>query len=225
MDRTLSADPHDALKRAGFDIAHAFAAGTYNAAIRGTALAPLDTFGRSDAPALLIGNTRALWPPFVAAYQADSTLRDAAHPLDTYVERTLAAAFANTASALRYAHHTDERLVDMVRAASCSGLAVRGPAQLAIHPEFGPWFALRALVVFDAPQHDASSLRARDWCATCSAPCVGAMAAARRGTGDWREWLAVREVCPVGAEHAYGEAQTRYHYTKDRRAVRPIPRG
>ena len=214
MDRALSA--RDALAAAGFDLVQPFSAAAYHAAVDGRGLAPLELFGRADAQAWLVGNTRALWPRFVGAYAADASLQDAADPLDTYVERALRRAFEGARCAIRFAHHTDARLVDMLRAAEASGLAKRGPAHLAVHPERGPWFALRAVVTFDAEASATPQAAAPDPCAACDAPCVAAMQAALEGEGGWRAWLAVREACPVGGEHAYGPAQTRYHYTKER---------
>jgi len=37
---------------------------------------------------------------------------------------------------------------------------------------------------------------------------------------SWRNWVAARAACPVGAEHRFSEAQLRYHYTQDRAALR-----
>ena len=38
----------------------------------------------------------------------------------------------------------------MLHLAEASGLAHVGPAHLAIHPQHGPWFGLRAVIVLDA---------------------------------------------------------------------------
>jgi cyanocobalamin reductase (cyanide-eliminating) / alkylcobalamin dealkylase len=35
----------------------------------------------------------------------------------------------------------------------------------------------------------------------------------------WRAWLAVRDACPVGREHRYGDDQIAYHYAKRRDAL------
>ena len=74
------------------------------AAVDGRGLAPLELFGRADAQAWLVGNTRALWPRFVGAYAADASLQDAADPLDTYVERALRRALEGARCAI--ASHT-----------------------------------------------------------------------------------------------------------------------
>ena len=39
-------------------------------------------------------------------------------------------------------------------------------------------------------------------------------------TATWREWLAIRDACPVGRGARYGEQQIEYHYLKDRKTLR-----
>jgi len=169
-----------------------------------------------------VGNTRALWPRFLAALGRDPGLRNATDPLDHYTESVVSKiidALPMRASA-HYAHTLGEGLVSMSRLAELSGLAYLGPAHLAIHPVHGPWFALRALIVLDAeaPPHPEP---APNLCSACDQPCVAAMNAALRPRAidvarDWHEWLAVRDACPVGTESRYPDSQIRYHYTKDR---------
>src|SRR5580765_4209683 len=79
-------DASAALARAGFDIAHAFDAA---AAAREPGLAVLA--GR-ERLGVLIGNTRALWPPFTEAMR-DPALAAERDPLDRYTERAIGAAF------------------------------------------------------------------------------------------------------------------------------------
>jgi methylmalonic aciduria homocystinuria type C protein len=56
-------------------------------------------------------------------------------------------------------------------------------------------------------------------CDACPRACGPALERALAGD-DWRLWLAVRDACPLGAEHRYSEEQVRYHYTKDVDALR-----
>jgi methylmalonic aciduria homocystinuria type C protein len=95
--------------------------------------------------------------------------------------------------------------------------------QLALHPQLGFWFGLRAVVVFDAPPPPAQR-PARSPCSNCPKPCVAPFERALeeyRIAGEasvadsWERWLAVRDACPVGRQHRYGDEQVRYHYTKD----------
>lgn len=207
---------------AGLDLFHLFDAARYNEAVRGHArLSPLPLFGRSGAAAALIGNTRAIWPPFLAAVRDSDEMRCAAHPLDRYVEEAIRGGLAGTPIRweVRFSHEGGERLVSMLHAAEASGFASVGPAYLAAHPVHGPWFGLRAVVVFDAPapSKEPAPASAALPCSGCPAPCKGALdrAVAKAGA-SWRDWLAVRDACPVGKESRYPEDQLRYHYTKER---------
>ena len=46
----------------------------------------------------------------------------------------------------------------------------------------------------------------------------GAQAPSMMGVRQrWEPWFAMRDACPHGREHRYGELQVRYHYSKQRR--------
>jgi hypothetical protein len=128
------------LAAAGLDLAHAFDAHAAAAAPGWGCLAP-------PAPprGLLVGNTRALWAPFSAA-RARGELAGLADPLDRYTERAIAAAFPG---ARVYFAHRDYggHYLPFQRLAVATGLGALSPGRLVIHPVFGPWFALRAVVV------------------------------------------------------------------------------
>ena len=167
----------------GFDITAVFNAAWYNEQLRtegSTELPPLPTFAREDgAPALLIGNSAALWPIFLKWLRAqyDPTV---ANPLDacaemrspfggsppglnagTFPHRYAAAVIGRAVQMLTMAgikHETfwasepaAERRVSMARAASACGLCYHDQTtELTIHPAYGAWTALRAVVVLDA---------------------------------------------------------------------------
>nr|MBA3453558.1 hypothetical protein [Deltaproteobacteria bacterium] len=87
------------LADAGFDLVHAF----------DPALAAREPGWERLAGApgvgLLVGNTRALWPRFVAAMR-DPVLAAESDPLDRYTERTIEAAFPD--APILYAHRAYE---------------------------------------------------------------------------------------------------------------------
>lgn len=58
--------------------------------------------------------------------------------------------------AVRFSHHTEQgRFVNMMRAAQHSGLAYySNTTHLCMHPTYGPWFALRAVAVFNTDGPD-----------------------------------------------------------------------
>lgn len=218
------------LDRAGLDLTMPFEVHGANASLRPNASdvaerSPsfeLEAFGPEPALGVVIGNTRALWE----RVQAHLTGPD---PLDDYVvsqvEASLAVAGTATRASARiyYAHRTDYPRPDgglgavpIQRLAQYSGLAALSPAHLSVHERFGPWIALRAIVVTPLsalPTRDA----AHEPCAGCNAPCAAALERALDPSRDAsllasERWLQVRDACPVGLEQRYSAEQIRFHY-------------
>lgn len=158
---------------------------------------------------LLVGNTRALWPIFVAARKDDPALLASRDPLDLYTECTFARAYPG--ARVWFAHRRyDGAFLPFQKIAVAAGLAALAPTQLVIHPVYGPWFALRALVALDGdPPPRAAPLTYR-----CTGECAARLSDALQAD-DWRAWLAMRDACRVGREFRYGDSQLAYHYTKD----------
>lgn len=202
---------------------------------------------RGPTGALVIGNTRAIWEPFIARLTKDERLRSHLDPLDTYVERVVHHALLNAQLEVGanvwvgFAHSLQPLPIPIQRIAARAGMAHIGPAGLAIHPTFGPWFALRALIVFLQPiQVQIPSQGESSSCVGCAAPCASALKRARglaqlrphRGQENLEKtipadlshrsqlWLKVRDACPVGAQHRYSLNQIAYHYDKNRAALR-----
>ncbi len=164
---------------------------------------------------VLVGNTRALWPKFLAARAADPALAAARDPLDTYTEREIAAAAPD--AVIYYVHRRyDGAFLPFQRIAVAAGLAALAPTHLLIHPEYGPWFALRAVLLTAGHAVSRSLLTAP---CRCDTACHDAFARARSAEG-WQAWVAVRDACTVGRQHRYGEDQLSYHYTKNRALLR-----
>ncbi|NRA35194.1 MAG: hypothetical protein HRU17_17840 [Polyangiaceae bacterium] len=194
---------------------------------------PLQKISRPNARLLLVGNTRQLWHRFLSDYhRAESTLPTEAEPLERYIQFHVQAALNKSATRgapaceIFWSHRADPDYIAIVAMASAIGLTGASPAQLAIHPRYGLWLALRALIVFDDDGSDAGVMR-RDPCAGCDQPCQDALATARQQSATptaTREtiaanpepWIKVRQVCPVGREYQYSKAQSSYHYTWDR---------
>lgn len=206
------------------DLVAQFAVADYNRAV-----AP--EYRLPDLPlGLFVGNTRAMWPHFVAAYQRDPALRAAADPLERWTEAIVGEMAARIAAptVVRFAHDEPPLRVAMQKLTAVIGLAAAAPSCLAIHPTYGPWFAARAVICVDAPAPPsaAPAHKACDCSATCMPEFRAAMAAAddtptqAHIADQWKRWLAVRDACPVGRDYRYPEAQILYHYTKDRTAIR-----
>ncbi|MGM0577418.1 MAG: hypothetical protein ACQEXJ_16965 [Myxococcota bacterium] len=216
----------------GIDLVHPFRIDWYNPHVPVDYRLPEREGGRGLG--LLIGNSRAMWRPLLEALRARPTLADTEHPLDLYVSDAIEDTLEQT-QALRglrrcvvWAH---EPRVALQRLADLSGLAPLGPPHLNVHPRLGPWFGMHAVVTVDAEGPDGAPPTPRDCCDGCPRPCMEAFEEARRLTGpgvptrgtlrrQWEAWAAVRQACPVGSEHAYGDHQLRYHYTADPEALR-----
>lgn len=218
------------LRPAGLDLVAPFSVRDYGARVPARYRLPL--FGRDDALGVVVGNTRALWEPFVASLASEPRGLRSLHPLDRYVERAVNASLASLGARhqVRWAHARLSRLVAIQRAAYVAGLAFDAPCRLAIHPRHGLWIGLRAAIAFDlAPAFGAPGSTEPpaphpcDGCAT--RPCVPAFEGALAATGgrrgcDVSPWQAVRDACPLAPHARYDDPEIRYHYTKDRAVLR-----
>lgn len=214
---------------AGFDLVRPFAANWFNAGL--PEAERLYDFGRPAALALLIGNTRALWPVFQAAAQASPALSTARHPLDDYTRRVLwnaASRAAPLASCTYFAHTLPPLAIPIQRLAERIGLAGLSPSRLAVHPSYGPWFALRAVLLVDLDGPAAAAPEPVRPCLGCSAPCVPAFEHALAASAPLgpesvaehaSEWIAVRDACPLGRDFRYTDDQLAYHYQPHRRRL------
>lgn len=213
-----------ALEPRGFDLLQPLGVGEYNACVE-PALA-LDDLGSPEHLAVVVGNTRALWPVWLDALASDPVLAACPNPLDAYTERVLHVAVARIGAptSLRFAHETGARTVAMQRLAHVAGLAFLSETHMSVHPSYGPWIALRAVVTVAIPGPPGSPAPLAQPCGDCARGCRAAFDVARstlagppseaHARRHWRAWLACRDACPVGREHRYSEAQIRYHYCR-----------
>jgi methylmalonic aciduria homocystinuria type C protein len=202
-----------ALASAGFDIAHTFDVAAVVAQPGLAVLAGAQRMG------VLVGNTRALWQPFTAALR-DPVLAAERDPLERYTERTIDAAFGSAGSPgsavgstaaptrIYYGHRRyDGAFLPMQRLAALTGLGALAPNHLVIHPIYGPWFALRAILLVDGEPPARAPIAQP---CSCSASCATAFTRANE-SADWRDWLAVRDSCSL-RDWRYSEDQVSYHY-------------
>jgi methylmalonic aciduria homocystinuria type C protein len=213
---------------AGLDLVKAFGVAAFNRTA--PAHERLPAFGRQNALGLIVGNSRHLWGTFREAFRSDARLQSLPHPLDAYVVAvvTHAAATLAPSALVVFAHVVEPTAIPIQRIAEAAGLAQLSPSHLSVHPIYGPWMALRAVVVVDVDGPEPAGGAAVRPCDDCARPCVPAFEEALRAataTGaplgmairhDFRPWVRVRELCPQGRGHRYGEAQIDYHYAKNR---------
>jgi hypothetical protein len=175
--------------------------------------------------ALVVGNAgRALWERFQAS--PERALAD--DPLDAYTRRVLgeAARLAPPPAALAfYADRREGVYLPLVALARRAGFGSPGRVGVLIHPVYGPWIALRAVLLVG----ESLPLVAPapfDPCRDCPAPCasachagvVGADGVDRAGCYQARltlpacaEACDARSACVVGPEHAYSREQIAHH--------------
>jgi methylmalonic aciduria homocystinuria type C protein len=214
----------------GIDLVQPLSGGWYDAAV-----APehrLPGVGRRSPLVLLLASTRAFWRPFVARLAAEPGRLEHEHPLDRWVEDAVRGALRGVGVRyeVRFSHEPPPRRVAMQRLAHVSGLAPLAPSMLSVHPVYGPWIGLRAAVVLDTDGPPGPAPAPALACDACARRCTPALERAQRAAatgaggdpvrGNWHDWLAVRDACPVGREHRYPDGLIRYVYTKDRAVLR-----
>ena len=213
-----------AFEAAGFDLVRWVAVGDYN-----TVCPPdnrLPTLGSKRSPVAVVGNTRAIWTSFLDGLRSDPGLVATGNPLDTWVEQRIHQVVEDISynTHVVFCHDTSGPIVSFQQLGALAGTGFVGPCRLSVHRRFGPWISFRAAVVVDM-EPVQSQFQAIDTCSGCvKQPCMTAARQLAQHEGDtsfsevrsqWEKWLAVRQACPVGAEHAFDSLQSAYHYTHD----------
>lgn len=220
------------LEAAGLDLLAALTARDHDACVPEQWRAP-----PGCRSVVVVGNAgSALWKSFDRARPRG---RD---PLDRFVEdilrRLAPGAFAT------YAERRAGRPLPLVALAERAGLGRTGRIGLLLHPTFGPWISLRAVVYSTESVEPAAPLDF-DPCTGCPAPCVTACRgraigeAGLDGEGCFRTKLLdagcrvacdARAACVIGPEYAFPPAAVA-HYSRLRwspglmvRAVRTLAR-
>lgn len=132
--------------------------------------------------------------------------------------------------------------VPLIKLGELSGWSTPSPLGLGLHPEYGPWFAYRALIKSTEPLQPVQTLKdianASSPCLSCAdAPCVSACPASatskdkvfdidrcvsQRLAADstCETQCHARNACPVGQAYRYSEQQREYHMTHALDALR-----
>jgi epoxyqueuosine reductase QueG len=159
---------------------------------------------------------RELWDAVRLAGRDDPVVWTREHPLDAFVARVLdradeALALARIGSRRFEARVDAHPMLDFRAMGELVGLGSTGPFGLVIHPEHGPWWALRAAWLVDQALPDPASYPAP--CAGCHAPCVEG--AKRTPEGILLATVTARVRCVVGQGARYSDEQLSYHYDRD----------
>ena len=210
---------------AGLDLSAGFPVALYHRSVPDAYRIP--TLGRESPFGIILGNSRAFWLRFLEALRESQELRQSEHPVNAYVSETVGRLVKAlpVAHEVRWAHTSKPSPVAMQRAAMIAGLAHTSPSYLSIHPEHGPWIALRAVIVLDEDWTSGEPAPAPDPCTPCRKPCLAALDRAvkasekepmgKKVSNRWRLWLAVRDACPMGRSSRYSDEQCEYHYRVD----------
>jgi methylmalonic aciduria homocystinuria type C protein len=226
MNKILSAVTNT-LKEKGFDLIKPFQVKWYNETVHAEHMLP--TFNRPNTLGILIGNTKHFWPPFISQYKSNKKLQDSPHPIDVYTKEMIDSTFKpllereKLVHDIRYANEVRKgRLVSMQKISHVSGLAFLHPIHLSIHPVFGPWLALRAVVVIDTDgPKDEEFVELQDPVPQQTELLEKMLSDAMYASQDesdhepFMKWIALRDAVEIGKEYKYEEDQLFYHYTKD----------
>lgn len=208
----------------GLDLHGVTSAGAYDELVD----APFRLDVDPSSTVLVIGNTRALWPLLDAWERSTGPHPD---PVDTYVMQVIAEATADVDDVVdvRCSHEPPPRRIAIQRLADRAGLAWLSPSHLCVHPTYGPWIALRAAIVLARPIVDVPDAASAP--CDCNSNCLPRLQEAIAAgeptnnaemVAEWERWLAMRDACPVGRDHRYGDEQIRYHYLGERPADWPV---
>jgi hypothetical protein len=216
--KTLKTNLHDA----GLDIVHGFDAVAYNQSVDEHTL---PDFGRDDTQAFLVGNTRQFWPVFIEFLSENPDWLDAEDPIDRYTEKQIGTTVdtIEPKTEIIWAHRAEPDFFPMRKVAEEAEFAAGSPCEMSIHPDYGLWFGLRAVVVLDRRVELISEKMSSEQkpCIECHEPCVTQLnIALDKEDATWRDWARVRLSCPASPEAQYADNELMYHYLKDRRYLR-----
>jgi len=216
-----------ALDAAGFNLCGALSATRYDALVpaawRTAALLP-------DARTALVvaSGGRALWTALRAAPEIDA----ACDPVDTYTARVLGdlaqrlLEAGQPSRALYPLERRGDAWADFVGLAREAGLGAPSRLGLLIHPVYGPWMSIRAILLTHLEWPQGVSASDFDPCSGCAAPCAEACPGGAVGPEGisarvcYEKQLTVpacalrcsaRHACVVGTEHAYAEEAEAHH--------------
>jgi epoxyqueuosine reductase QueG len=209
------------LERHGFNAVAALSAARYDPLVPPGWRTPDLLPGARSALVLGCGGTR-----FGDAFARSPEAAEARHPVDGFTRRVVhqAALALRTegfeAQPLFYWERRAGRFADFVALGRACGLGVPGRLGLLLHPDYGPWISLRAVLLTAREFPDAPEAAGFDPCRDCSAPCasvcpVGAprelgfdaasCAAATHARESCRLRCDARRACVLGRAHAYAE--------------------
>lgn len=166
-------------------------------------------------------------------------------PVDEYTEEAIAAlaapifAGAECRYEIRFPFLTRDGALALsfLDLGAAAGLGSPSLLRVLVHPEFGPWIALRAAVLVDLDLHAARPAAEFDPCSSCAErACIAACpAGAVTAPGGWdfvacidhrierggcEERCEARFDCVIGRQHRYPASALAHHHRRAWRAMR-----
>ncbi|KAK9857585.1 hypothetical protein WJX84_000118 [Apatococcus fuscideae] len=210
--------------------------------------AHLQNGSEGQAMAVLVGNSRKLWQPFLSHWRSSEDLQASENPLDTYIQTELVNVLSTDLKGLRWRICWPDTMtreggpMAMQRLAHTIGFAYYDTtSHLCLHPKLGPWFSMRAVLVFDglsyagpSPQPPKCPLSAQTlayikMAVRSARTSMDAAESQPRSSEDsnggptsqhWQKWVAVREATCPGNPWKFDNRQMEYHYTHNTAALR-----
>ena len=212
-----------ALSVSGFEIVHAFPLDVLSESCR-------NTFDSSASCGILVGNTRTAWHPFLLWLNQQPDWKTITNPFNDFSEHIIQTQSKHTFTNahILWTHETESYIIPAQKIAHESGLAFRSAGQFNIHPQFGAWFALRALVLLceSSPKKTQVHNPSSDDIEKQAFKIFQNLYENLQNNTDiktmqyhWEEWLALRDLYEIGKEYRYTEAQIQYHYTHNKQIL------
>jgi hypothetical protein len=148
---------------------------------------------RDARTAVVIGSGGgAFWAAFRRHLDGAPAAADAPDPLDTFTRRVIAAAIAplrdqlGAGARLVFPFESDGLPVSFMHLAECAGLGRASLLGVLVHPDYGPWLALRAAILLPFALTAPRPADGFDPCPTCiERPCIAACPVGAVGPAGW----------------------------------------
>lgn len=216
------ADLEPALSAAGLNVSGCLGADRYDALVPAAWRSQGILTGTRTAVVLGAGG-RA----FFTAFRRSPEAAQATDPVDAYTRRVGTALAAELDGRAVFAFETrGGGYADFVALGREAGLGAPSRLGLLLHPEYGPWISLRAVVLTPWALGESARLAGFDPCNGCPAPCAAAChglalqrerfdaadcGITRQRDASCRSRCDARRACVLGPEHRYSETAEAHH--------------
>jgi hypothetical protein len=239
---TLITRLHERLVPQGFNVIGAADVARYDAAVP-----PRHAVGARVPDArtvVVIGNGgAALWEAFRRHCEDEPSAARQPEPLDAFTRAVVMDAVESPGLDLggpprvAFPFEDEPLALSFVHLAECAGLGRRSLVGVLVHPEFGPWFALRAALLLPFALDAPRPADAFDPCPGCvERPCIAACPGGAVGSGGWDAprcaghrlsgvgdgcdaGCHARVACVLAPEHRYRPEALAFHQAAARAAM------